>query len=66
VGANFCKLVRCTRDSYSLLYVISSLGPGLVRAEILAMMGTFEESNRIVNDIKGRREPEIAGLKKAV
>jgi hypothetical protein len=30
---------------------------GLVRAEILAMMGTFEESNRIVNDIKvGRRK----------
>ena len=26
----------------------------LTRAEILAMMGTFEESNRIINDIKGR------------
>jgi hypothetical protein len=35
-----------------------------VRAEILAMMGTFEESNRIVNDIKGRREPKLPGSKR--
>jgi hypothetical protein len=40
------------------------LDPGLVRAEILAMMGTFEESNRIINDIKGRREPKLPGSKR--
>jgi hypothetical protein len=53
--------VRCISDSCSLLflYVIFSLDLGLVRAEILAMMGTFEESNRIVNDIKGRKGSQL-------